>query len=1066
MPVRGVRSTAFLGGLAAVVIFGFPATAHAIDRYVSNANGAVGSPPGSGCAAGQAGYAGIQAAIDASSPGGDQIFICPGTYTDGPYTIQDRNLSISGGGDGVDPALNTIIDGGDTRAGFLITTASGTPGTGATLTFTGLRFVDNSRATGDLGGGAIGPGPFVNLILTVSDSTFTGNSTPDGTEERGGAVYGNTVALTGSTFTGNSSDDEGGAVYATDSLQVNGSTFTQNEAESDNGGALAVPGPATITNSTFTGNFISEAGSRDDGGAVWASAVTVSGSDFDSNTTLPAGSSSTYGGAIFSEGEVDVESSTFTDNRSSDGGGAIHGADGDDGPDVTGSTFTGNIANQLLVEDQEGAGGAIFWDDDPSYELEVVDSVFGGPESGDGNQSQFGGAIRSGGAIFVRGTGAEGTESRFEGNLSVGAGGAIRCGGECGGTIANATEFIGNSSVGTEPGDQAADGGAIGTGGVSDPYTSLTVLTSSFDSNTAAGDGGAISWPVGSAFSEDSTFESNEATNGGAISGYLFGGDGLVLADNSATGNGGAIQALDDIDAPAGLPVAAEVGLGYSTFEENEAAGDGGGVLVEGTFEGEANTFESNLAGGSGGGVAARNPVGSVLTSDGVVLFGASTFEGNESGGPGGAVFSDGRIASGFAQTPLVPDEIRPLNGGNERFYGSTFNGNSAGTSFGAALFGEGVLLTNSTVTGNDGPSTVTATTGQLRLVNSTVASNGSPQAAALHTLTSTGRLVAVNSIISEQGPGCGSGSGGEQVNIGGNVVSTTTTGCDALVGGPLPSVQTRLTPTQIGLEPLANNPVDGNPALTETMALTPYSLALDAARPTYCPPYDQRGFPRQASVCDAGAYELDREAGPVLTVERLGSGEGTVTGESFPIDCGETCSLRTESIEGSSVPVTLTATPSAGSYFSGWSGGGCSGTGPCELPMDRATTVKATFTAGPAPSQGIRVTKLREGVATVGKDRQIRIARVACLDGTCRITGTELTFSARRKGFGGTAVVPRTHLEAGESVVISARVPKGAAARLRRTRSGVASLVVKVTSSDQTRVLRGVRIGLKRGAR
>ena len=42
---------------------------------------------------------------------------------------------------------------------------------------------------------------------------------------------------------------------------------------------------------------------------------------------------------------------------------------------------------------------------------------------------------------------------------------------------------------------------------------------------------------------------------------------------------------------------------------------------------------------------------------------------------------------------------------------------------------------------------------------------------------------------------------------------------------------------------------------------------------------------------------------------------------------------------------VTLTATPNANSTFSGWTGiGGCPGTAPCQVLMDQAQTVTATF--------------------------------------------------------------------------------------------------------------------------
>ncbi len=74
------------------------------------------------------------------------------------------------------------------------------------------------------------------------------------------------------------------------------------------------------------------------------------------------------------------------------------------------------------------------------------------------------------------------------------------------------------------------------------------------------------------------------------------------------------------------------------------------------------------------------------------------------------------------------------------------------------------------------------------------------------------------------------------------------------------------------------------------------------------------------------------------LTVSPAGSGSGTVTGTG--ISCPGTCSH--EYLEGETV--TLTASPSAGSTFSGWSGSGCSGTGTCEVPMSADKSVTATF--------------------------------------------------------------------------------------------------------------------------
>lgn len=82
------------------------------------------------------------------------------------------------------------------------------------------------------------------------------------------------------------------------------------------------------------------------------------------------------------------------------------------------------------------------------------------------------------------------------------------------------------------------------------------------------------------------------------------------------------------------------------------------------------------------------------------------------------------------------------------------------------------------------------------------------------------------------------------------------------------------------------------------------------------------------------------------LTVSRSGSGSGTITSSPSGISCGSTCQAPFAS--GSSV--SLTAAPDPGSVFSGWGGGGCSGTGMCAVVMDAAKTVGATFTLLPPP--------------------------------------------------------------------------------------------------------------------
>jgi hypothetical protein len=85
------------------------------------------------------------------------------------------------------------------------------------------------------------------------------------------------------------------------------------------------------------------------------------------------------------------------------------------------------------------------------------------------------------------------------------------------------------------------------------------------------------------------------------------------------------------------------------------------------------------------------------------------------------------------------------------------------------------------------------------------------------------------------------------------------------------------------------------------------------------------------------------------LTVTRAGAGSGSVSSNPAGIACGADCSQ----VYDSTVSPTLTATPAAGSSFTGWSGGGCSGTSTCQVPMTQARSVTATFTETDADGDG-----------------------------------------------------------------------------------------------------------------
>jgi hypothetical protein len=80
------------------------------------------------------------------------------------------------------------------------------------------------------------------------------------------------------------------------------------------------------------------------------------------------------------------------------------------------------------------------------------------------------------------------------------------------------------------------------------------------------------------------------------------------------------------------------------------------------------------------------------------------------------------------------------------------------------------------------------------------------------------------------------------------------------------------------------------------------------------------------------------------LSVGINGNGSGSVR-----IDPGGTrCSANCSKSFATGTAITLTATADSGSSFSGWSGGGCSGTGTCSLTLTADQTITATFDLTP----------------------------------------------------------------------------------------------------------------------
>lgn len=264
------------------------------------------------------------------------------------------------------------------------------------------------------------------------------------------------------------------------------------------------------------------------------------------NLSLVDGSA-VQGGAIYVDGALTVENSTFASNSADEDGGAIYVdiVTGDPTITITDSTFSSNAAGPLIDGFDGYSGGAIYSDSIGTFT--ITGSEF------TGNSASF-----LGGAVFGY---AVLTEESTLSNNSAGGGGALYAtlmasiestysdnSAEYGGgvmALAYAAS-IGSTFVGNEA---SFAGGAIasglGGGGGFAGYGSMQSLNSTFVDNTAVEFGGAILADYGQVAL--STFLNNEVDSSGEGNAlYLFADEsemeiaGNVFAGTSATAQLGA----------------------------------------------------------------------------------------------------------------------------------------------------------------------------------------------------------------------------------------------------------------------------------------------------------------------------------------------------------------------------------------------------------------------------------------------------------------------------------------------------------------------------------------------
>ena len=381
---------------------------------------------------------------------------------------------------------------------------------GETIGITNCAFSDNQANNG-------GHIHASSATLTITGSSFTSGGA-NGANARGGAAFLDTckTTITDSSFAGISAAS-GGAIYsggtlALSYLRISGSTLSGNTA-SNSGGAIYAGVPMTLTNTTISGNSANIAA----GGIITAATTTIYNSTIVGNRADADGSDGAIdnGGGIFTNGTLEIFNSVIANNYRGSG--------------TTVQEIVQNNVSQTLNVTNSFFGGSVADVDSntasPTAETTGDDPLLGALADNGGSVKTH--AISSSGSPLVN----AGDDSHIPAGTTTDAAGNAR--------TQNGTVDIGafESNFGApSSGGNGGSGGGTGGGASPGPSTSATVGTDGADlvagSNTSqAYDAGAGDDTVQGLAGHDTLYGGlgNDRLEGGADLDMLYGNQGADL---------------------------------------------------------------------------------------------------------------------------------------------------------------------------------------------------------------------------------------------------------------------------------------------------------------------------------------------------------------------------------------------------------------------------------------------------------------------------------------------------------------------------------------------------------
>ncbi|MBE2267055.1 MAG: right-handed parallel beta-helix repeat-containing protein, partial [Anaerolinea sp.] len=782
-------------------------------------------------------------------------------------------------------------------------------GSAATITNSSVDHNTSNAFSGGYGGGVGG-------TLNASDSSFSYNTAASA---GGGIMISSTASatLTNVMVIGNASA-QGGGVWMDGTATISGSTIDGNTSTTIAGGLfVGALGHQTLVSSTISNNTATTTGGGivvDGGGTLDMSATTVStnaatdgGGIWNAGTltldqvVIQSNEVTHYGGGLYHTGGAltSQNGTQFIGNTSVLHGGGIYNNSTGTAANISGTTFTANIANvsggnnadggayygagstatitaSTMTDNQAEDGGAVLLFNNASLTLDNVDLVHN-------LASQNGGGILalSGAALHIQnGSLVDLNEAYIGAGLVVWAPATATVDAS---TISrNKATFVGGgiSSAGavtiTNSLIDNNDGGSTCGGGIIHYGTSqtLTLTNTIISNNTAVNNGGGICQQAASGLvliNGGSQITGNDADIGAGINAYD--NTHVVIEDSTISGNtahitgggigtGGTLTVTNSsivnnqsVDRSAGLRIAAlgNVTLNSSHVDNNHADGSfAGGIGTVGTLTVNGGTINNNQAKTDGGGIYT---LGGSVTLNGVALEGNhADSDSNASGNGGGLYISSGTLvnlstgtviggaAAGQGNTAFNGGGIwnaGTLNSNQVLYRYNMASGNGGGLFLetGASGAVANSVFTNNTAAAGGG---VYSDSGSAALINSTVYGNSS----GLQFADSS----AIRNVIAygNTGGDC-AGTAGAQFSL----IGTGTCATNGVNG------------SAVGFDPLFVDAVGGNFALNAT------SPAIDGGNSTFAAAYanDYVGAARvQGASVDMGAVESAFETTVSLT--------------------------------------------------------------------------------------------------------------------------------------------------------------------------------------------------------